>query len=63
MSQFDKRVFERNIKRGVITKKEHEEYLKEEEDCSDNMTVSEVRFVHKVRSEVTNEDKDGEKDK
>lgn len=51
MSDFDKRIVERNIKRGVITTKEYEKFMATEEDCSDNLEQSEVRFVHKVREE------------
>ena len=52
MSNFDKRVLDRNLKRGVISQKEYEKSIEAEEDCSDNLENSEVRFVHKIRDEV-----------
>ena len=52
MSNFDKRVVERNLNRGVVTKEEYEKEINEEEDCFDNLEESEVRFVHKVREDT-----------
>ena len=52
MSNFDKRVLDRNLKRGVISQKEYEKSIEAEEDCSDNLENSEVRFVHKIRDEA-----------
>ena len=52
MSNFDKRVLDRNLKRGVISQKEYEKSIEAEEDCSDNLENSEVRFVHKIRDET-----------
>ena len=58
MSDFDKRIVERNLKRGVITKEEYDKFMAVEADCSDNLEQSEVRFVHKVREEAEDK-KDG----
>ena len=52
MSNFDRRVLERNLKRGVISKEEYDKFMNQEEDCSENLEQSEVRFVHKVREDA-----------
>ena len=52
MSKFDKRILDRNLKRGVITKEEYDKFIAAEEDCAENLEQSEVRFVHKIREEA-----------
>ena len=58
MSNFDRRVVERNLKRGVITKKEYDKFMAEEEDCAENLELSEVRFVHKLREDAEEKKED-----
>ncbi|MGA7741009.1 MAG: hypothetical protein ABSF35_06200 [Polyangia bacterium] len=36
-SLFDRRIVERNIKRGLITRKDYEKFLKSRPDASDNI--------------------------
>jgi hypothetical protein len=35
----DKRILERNFKKGTVTRKDYEKYLKDLPDASDNMEV------------------------
>jgi hypothetical protein len=43
----DKRVVERNIARGLITRAEYEEYLASLEDSAENVIPVEAEFVHR----------------
>ena len=43
-SLFDIRVVERNIRRGLITKEEYEQYLESVEDCIDIAAAVEATF-------------------
>lgn len=52
---FDSRVVERNIKRGIITKEQYEEFLANLEDCTEEAREVETKFERKV--EKINESK------
>jgi hypothetical protein len=44
---FDKRVVERNIARGLITREEYNQYLESLEDASEQTIPVEAEFVHR----------------
>lgn len=48
---FDKRVVERNIKRGKITRKQYEAWLASLEDCGELSVDTETVFVTRVPDE------------
>ena len=48
---FDKRVVERNIKRGKITRAQYEAWLASLEDCSELSEDTETVFVTRVPDE------------
>ena len=41
LSLFDRRIVERNVKRGLITRKDYEKFLKSLPDCSEKVRSSE----------------------
>lgn len=45
---FDVRVLERNLQKGLITRKEYEKYVNDLQDASDNAEVIEAEFVEGV---------------
>ena len=54
-SRFDQRIVERNIKRGIVTKEEYQQFLDSLEDCSDLVTDAETQFLRKVQTEQNNQ--------
>lgn len=47
---FDKRVVERNIARGLITRKEYEEYRENQKDVAEHSIPVEAQFEHREAS-------------
>ena len=54
-SRFDQRIVKRNIKRGIVSKEEYQEFLDSLEDCSDLVADAETRFLRKVQTEQNNQ--------
>ena len=48
---FDKRVVERNIKRGKITREQYEAWLASLEDCTELSAETETVFVARIPDE------------
>ena len=48
---FDQRIVARHIKRGLVTKKDHEKYLESLEDCAEYAEECESVFSYRVESE------------
>ena len=49
---FDKRVVERNIARGLITRKEYEEYRQNQVDVAEQSIPVEAQFEHREASKA-----------
>ena len=52
---FDKRVVERNIKRGKITREQYEAWLASLEDCSELSVDTETVFITRIPDEEEGE--------
>lgn len=55
---FDVRTVERNILQGKITRAEYEQWLEEQEDCSDLAENSSTVFTHSRYTEISGDDED-----
>ena len=55
---FDQRIVERNIKRGIVSREQYQEYIDSLEDCSDLVTDMETKFLRKVQAEQENQKED-----
>ena len=53
-NRFDQRIVKRNIKRGIVSKEEYQEFIDSLEDCSDLVTDVETKFLRKVQTEQNN---------
>ena len=49
-ANFDKRLVERKIKRGVVDQKEYDNYMSDMEDCSELAETIETKFIRKIES-------------
>jgi len=52
---FDKRVVERNIKRGKVTREQYEAWLASLEDCGDLSEDTETVFITRIPDEEEGE--------
>jgi hypothetical protein len=47
---FDKRVVERNITRGLVTREDYEKYLSSLEDSAEHSIEVEAQFLHREQA-------------
>ena len=55
---FDKRIVARKIKRGDVEQTNYDRFMEELEDCSENATEVETKFIRKVESKSQEETED-----
>ena len=55
---FDQRIVERNIKRGIVSREQYQEYINSLEDCSDLVADMETKFLRKVQAEQESQKED-----
>ena len=55
---FDQRIVERNIKRGIVSREQYQEYINSLEDCSDLAADMETKFLRKVQAEQESQKED-----